>query len=284
MSYSYRPKGVRYVDMAIWVDANAYKEDCDQEKMYDYIYQLSKMLAYKRGLCQNYQHYEDFALYAASKYFLRITDKRQFELDENGEPKLKRIKSILNYIKKTLYTSKIDFDREYGDSADPDVPVEVDNEGSNFRDILESTVDEIHIAEFEHYLHDVSRTIKFHLQKLPYKRDSAEWLNIYTSCLLSLLNSVTLPRKSLLRLNAMIKAGKSKMSLIDKMYRKERENSTILYHLDESMRDYITVLVNEIRKVIANDLSGILHTHISTASYTSEMMMQTLKGEDDEEY
>ena len=46
---------------------------------------------------------------------------------------------------------------------------------------------------------------------------------------------------------------------IDKLYKKERENCIILYHLDDSMKDYITVLVNEIRHLVAQDLSEILN-------------------------
>jgi hypothetical protein len=53
-------------------------------------------------------------------------------------------------------------------------------------------------------------------------------------------------------------SGKLTPEHIDKMYKSERENSIILYHLDISMKSYITVLVNELRHLFAKDLITIL--------------------------
>ena len=275
-----KPKGVRYVDMAIWIDDNVYKDNCDQEKLYEYIFHLSKMLAFKRALFNNGQQYEDFAVYAATKYFLRITDKRQFEIDENGEPKLPKIKSILNYIKKTIFPTKIDFDKEHSSSVDDG---ENDIIDTTFRDILESSIDDIGLSEFGNYLHDIGKTIRAHLAKIPYRQGTSEWENIYVSCLLSFLNSVTLGAEARQRIQEMVDNSKLKSHIIDRLYRKERQNSTILFHLDESMRGYITVLVNEIRKIIAGDLSEILHTHIHQSMYTDEMLKQSLNWESSDE-
>ena len=65
------------------------------------------------------------------------------------------------------------------------------------------------------------------------------------------------------------------------MYKKERENSTILYHLPDSMRDYITVLVNCMRKVIANDLSSLLHSDVTSESCAKSALANSISSEGD---
>ena len=101
------------------------------------------------------------------------------------------------------------------------------------------------------------------------------WNNIYTSCLLSLLNSLTVRRDILAKFN------KHKNTLIQpeyisKIYQRERKNSTILFHLDNSMRDYITVLVNSLRKVIAKDLSESLYQPVQSQACMKELLMQSM--------
>ena len=34
MTFYNKPHDLKYTDMAIWIDENAYKEDCDEPKMY----------------------------------------------------------------------------------------------------------------------------------------------------------------------------------------------------------------------------------------------------------
>ena len=38
-----KPKDMRFVDMVIWVDKNMYKDDCDDEKLYEYLYLIISM-------------------------------------------------------------------------------------------------------------------------------------------------------------------------------------------------------------------------------------------------
>lgn len=274
MTYTNKPKHVRYVDMAIWIDNNAYKENCDHTKLYDYLYHISKMLAYKRGLCKTSQEYEDFAIYAASRYFFRLTNSRQFD---EIEP-LEKIKSILNYIKRTLYPTKIEYDREYTNQVIDDREVDYD---SVLHNIMQTSISELRVSEFKYYLQDIKKTIRAYLSHIPYRVGTAEWENIYLSCLLSLLSSITLSRDSMARVKHFAKNAKLNAELVDKIYKKERENSTILYHLPDSMHDYITVLVNSIRKVIANDLSGLLHSDITSESCIKSTIVSSISNEGD---
>ena len=43
-----KPKSLSYTDICIWIDNNAYADSCDDEKLFEYLYYLTGMLAWKR--------------------------------------------------------------------------------------------------------------------------------------------------------------------------------------------------------------------------------------------
>ena len=57
-----KPKDLKYTDMSIWIDANAYLPNCDDNKLYEYLYHITKMLAYKARYFKTSDMYEDFCL------------------------------------------------------------------------------------------------------------------------------------------------------------------------------------------------------------------------------
>ena len=81
----------------------------------------------------------------------------------------------------------------------------------------------------------------------PYKKDKAMSSNIYMSWLLSFLNSITLPNSTNCKIGSYIRPTTLTDKLIDELYLSEKYNSTILYHLDSNMYNYITVLTNKIK-------------------------------------
>ena len=62
----------------------------------------------KSKIFRNWNDYEEFSLEYASKLYYRLINAKQF-LPEDHPFKLKKIKSILNYVKKTLNPAKVDF-------------------------------------------------------------------------------------------------------------------------------------------------------------------------------
>ena len=104
-----KPSDVRYVDMAIWIDEHAYSEDCDDLKLYEYLYHLVNMFAHKHKFFKKVDYYDDFGIYASSYLFGRIKNPKQFRLKENGDPAQSRITSILNYIKHSIFGLKTNF-------------------------------------------------------------------------------------------------------------------------------------------------------------------------------
>lgn len=273
MTYN-KPSGVTYTEMAMWIDENAYSSTCDDSKLYEYLYHLSNMLAHEGKYFDRSQYYDDFSLYCASKLFLRLRNTKQW-LPEDNAAKLSQIKSILNYLKKIIYPMKVDFEQEnYCQSSQENATLYI-----NTLDLGQYISDEANIfrqLEFSCTLSSVSMIVKSHLLKIPYKKNSAEWLNIYTSCMLTLLNSITLSNYNKARV-ATIK--RSKEQILDKLYTQLRYSEPILYHLDDSMSNYIKVLVNELRKVIASQLSFELHTCASVEDTTKNLIIASMESE-----
>lgn len=258
----YKPLNLSYTDMCIWIDNNMYKEDCDDSKLYEYLYHIVNMFARKGSYFRNEGYYDDFALSSASKLFMRIQDTR-----------LTKIKSILNYIKTIIYPYKVDFEKTTYIQDTDDISVFYGDMYA-LSDTLLETTDIFDRIEFNYSLDTLSHIIKQYLKKIPYKRNSAEWFNIYISCILTLLESVTISDTTKL----------SKESITDKelknYYLQSEKVEPVLYHLDKKFSSYIKVLVNEIKCLLARQLSVEDHTIISTESAIKSVILSTLELED----
>jgi hypothetical protein len=268
---------VRYVDMCIYIDEHIYNGDYDQETVYVYLYHIIMMLTVKRGYFNTTKLNEDFSIYAASNYYMRLLDERQFEEKSPIEP----IRSILNYIRKTLYSVR----REYVSKYLPEQEVSADIEYLNldsdaFDSYVSQKIDFMGKYEFGNYLESVDMIVKESLKSVPYKSNTPMWTNIYISCMLSLLNSVTLKNKDITRLNNFKRPNSLTDNLLNELYLNERYDSTILYHLDDNMYNYITVLTNKVRHKLAQELSQSLHTPSPTYITMKNLLMSNIIEQD----
>ena len=264
-----KPK-VRYVDMCMYIDDHVYTDDYDQTLVYQYLYHIILMLAIKRDYFSSSKVTEDFSLYAASTYYVRLFDERQFEDESSLEP----IRSILNYIKKTLYSIRREYVRKYMPENETPVGVEYLNiDSDSFSMYVGNKVDFIGKFEFGDYLESIDVIVKDSLKTIPYKNNSVMWNNIYISCLLSLLNSITLKNKDIKRLNGFKRPNSLTNELLNDLYLEERYNSVILYHLDNCMYNYIWVLTNKIRHHLSTELSQSLHTHTPSNITMKNLLM-----------
>lgn len=263
MPFYNKPKNIRYVDMAIYIDENVRKEDADDELIFEYLYHLAKMLAYKRSFFKESQKYEDFSIYLASKMLMRL--KRT---DERVTP----IKSILNYMKNVLYPEKVLFERENYKENILTNAEDIDND--SFRESLVRMVDELKIIDFKLYFDNIPKTIYSYVSKIPHK-DKAYIENIYMSCLLSLLQSMTLSKTNKLRVENLIRSNKLTFVKLNNIYATEKENSKVYYHIDPKDKQLVDVLVNKLRHIIAADLSGILHENIGS-NYSQDVLMSAI--------
>lgn len=273
MTYT-KPADVTYTEMAIWIDTHAYSDKCDSTLLYEYLYHLSNMLANQFSYFKSADEYDQFSLVSASRLFMRLNNVKQFQYDDAGNPKMKQIKSILNYMKKVIYPYKVDFEIEFKltDQHLDVIPVGMFDLGSH----IAETANLFDRLDFVFTLGDLSKIIKAYLKKIPYKRQSPEWSNIYLSCLLTLLDSITLTNRMITKYES---NSKDSLELIDKLYYESRYREPVLFHLPDSMSTYICVLVNELYHVISTELSWRSHDLISSEATLKSLICTALDKE-----
>lgn len=276
-TYYVKPK-IRYVDMAIWIDENVYLSQCDDNKLFEYLYHLVYMLSVKSKYFNSCELYDSFAIYVATDVYFRLKNKKQFEFNDDGQPKLAKIKSVLNYIKQILGFRRISFQQtEYAQCITPE---EKEIPYSNFNYVLQQSCDDLRYVEFDVYLDDIAKTIKWAIKDIPYKKDIATWNNIYLSCLLTYLDQITISNKDMRRLKGTEKDGQYDDNTLFKIYKEQTELKPILYHLDNSFSDYIKILVKEIKDEISLDLTSILYEDIYNSDRFRNTEIECLQGEE----
>lgn len=274
MTYT-KPSDVTYTQMAIWIDEHVYTDDVDQSLLYEYLYHLSNMLAGQASYFSTALEYDHFSLYSASRLFQRLYNPKQFELDENNLPRMKQIKSILNYIKKVIYPYKVDFEMEF---KIEDKNMDVIQVGSF--DLGSHMIESASLfdrLEFSVSIESIASIVRSHLRKIPKRKNSAEWSNIYLSCMLTLLDSITLTRTMMSKYESL---KLKKDEYLDSVYEELRYQEPILYHLPDSMSNYIRVLVNELRHVLASELSWKTECYIPADASMKSLICTSLDLED----
>ena len=266
---------MRYVDMCIYIDDNIYTDSYSAELVYQYLYHIIMMICIKIGYFTNRKVTEDFSLYASSVYYMRLTDKRQFEDGSELEP----IRSILNYVKRTLFSIKREYCKKH--LLEQELPemefISIDNEA--FSVYVNNKIDGLGKIEFDSCLGSIKDIIKDYLKSIPYSYGTTMWNNIYISCMLSFLNSITLRNRDIKRIKEFKRPNSLNDTLLNKLYLKERRDSTILYHLDSNMHNYITVLTNRLRHKLSNDLSQSLHTYTPSCVCMKNLLMSNILEE-----
>ena len=271
-----KPK-IRYVDMCIYIDQHVYEPDHNIELIFDYLQCLFYALAFKKKFFNKEDDYDKYSLYGATHVYLRLTNERQF-LPDDDPRKMKRIKSVLNFIKSILYPLKVNYQKEnfnkvYVDEIQGDgLSEEIYN--SLVKDIRDSTQGLLSV-EVETYLNDIPKTIRSFLKEIPYANDPVMSLNIYISCLLTLLRSMTLSNHNH---NRLIDKQRDELKLnaeelAESMLYEEAQNAPIVYHLDSSMKDYISVLTNKIKKIVAKDIRELCGTYEPTDAIIEDILM-----------
>ena len=268
---------VRYVDMCIYIDDHIYTDDYSEELVYQYLYHIISMLTLKRNYFNTKQQREEFSLFAASHYYMRLTDKRQFEKNSKLEP----IKSILNYIIKTLFGVRQKYCKKF--VCEQEIPSEeiVNLDLDSFPVYVQEQLNGICSVDFKSCLGDANSFIKEYLMDIPYPYGTTMWNNIYISCMLSFLNSITLRNRDIKRIENFKFPSSCTDTLLTKLYINEKYSSTILYHLDDSMYNYITVLTNKIRHKLSYELSQSTHSYTSSYITMKNLLMSnTMESQD----
>ena len=265
-------KKQRVVDLCMWVDENAYKEDVDKEQLFDSLYNIVIKIAVNHKLFKQWQDYQPFGLYAAGRVYKRYMNPKQY-LPDDDPKKMKKIKSVLNFIKTTLNPMRVDFQKEqFEEVFNPKINEEL-VEDIRYKMIQKARNNNAPILriEFEYYLNKICKTVRVFLKTTPYADDKIMFHRLYVSCLMSLINSITLSNANKLRADQKQDYGRTYEDFINKVYIEEQKNSTVVWHLPESMSNYISTLVNRIKRLLVEDLRSIIGDN-----ETSEALVQSI--------
>lgn len=271
-----KPNGLRYTDLCIYIDENAYKDTCDNDKLYEFLWVLIAMLSHKKCFFKRNRDYEDFCLFATNRMYLRYKNPKQFEIDEFGNPKLDKIKNVLDYLKGSLSRIKSKYDHQFDKHM-----VDLSNDANSMDSIgvlsiIEKTIDQTKRLDFNLYLEDIPRTIKDFVYKCPYANQPIIH-NIYKSCLLSFLNLITLRNDE----EEQLRCSKQRQTItpqrIQMLYEKQLNDFVILYHLESSMYSYIRVLTLRIRDIVKKDIEQIISSSPIGTEDIEAVLSETLR-------
>ena len=260
MNMTYRrPKGVKLTDMAIYIDSHIYSNDYDEDKVFIYLYHivcaLSKILF--KGEFTNNETCDAFGIYFATVLFFRLTNPKQFEYDEEGNAKLPQVKSILNYIKSAIRLRWNEFKKNNG-YCEKAFKEEI-AENFNISYFTNSSLSNIYLSDFKLTTGSICSTCEKFMDSLPFIKDSKERQNVYFSILLTFLSHITPTEGQRNRLKSITQDPSRKDYYINNIFTEIRNSNLVLYHLPSSMSSYIIVLTRRFEKIIARELTEILH-------------------------
>jgi hypothetical protein len=250
MTYN-KPKNVTYTEMAIFFDKHIKKPERDDNILYEYIYHLVYMLANKAKYFHDFKDYDEFSLYAAGKIYMRAINEEKTE---------KPIKSILNYIKAVIYPLKVDYQKEvYDEIINPDVDDRINGERlkSNLHKPIQADYQDGLVEEIYRQLSLLPKYINDVVYESPYKNDKTVCRRLYISVLLSFLNGITLSNAGIEKIKRRELKSLETENTAFKMLEKEKEVSTIVWRLDDSLTNYVEILTNKVRKKFGKDLLEI---------------------------
>lgn len=275
MTYKKNPN-MKYTDMCIYFDANIYKADRDDNILYQYLYHVCYMLASKGRYFKYFEDYDIFALYSSTRLYLRYPSKDKCA----DTPPEKKIKSILNYTKATIYPLKVDYQREnfaqtriYGDKGQMESLV----------NITKQYIQKNYSHGIVETLFDTFKTlpeiIRNRIKDTPYKNDILVSKRLYMSCLLTFINSMTLSNDKIKKISNKRNIA-DKEDLYIKSLQRERQDAVMTWHLDDSFKDYVRVLTNKIRRDIENEIANTQKSFSLTDSELEGIMTTAVYNTD----
>ena len=255
-----KPANVTYTEMAMYFDAHIYDDPKvrDDSTLYKYLYLLTYMLACKEKYFHKFEDYDEFSVYVATVVYMRIVKNRlrpKKVVNEDGTVTVEpgKMKSILNYLKSVLYVLKILYQKETSNEI-----IEFTPNSENYTTFLGSIQNSLGIQgddeqkqiEIIESISELPDVIKQVINETPYKNDKVMCKRLYTSCLLTLLKSITLSnanKKKLESIDESENVDKYESTML-KLLNKERVDSITLWRLPEDMKDYVQLLINKIKE------------------------------------
>lgn len=257
-----RPKDVKIWEMCKWVDDNMYKLTTPGEhialenKAVEYLYHIVDSLAHKYNFFKKYEYYEDFALYTAGN----IYNSLRYKLVHAGEIKRGKeivpIKSCLNYIKASLYPSKVDYERRsYRQVFNSETGVNTEKICENMREDIRDSYRRPFEESLKEVMQDFPKKLYEMLYKTsPYRNDKVMIQRLYLSIVLSLINQLTLPNKYRNKLENGDTLLTSDKVLNIYLINKEE---LLLWHLPSEMSEYVRIQLVKAKRIFADELNVV---------------------------
>lgn len=238
-----KPHNLKYTSLCIYIDENAPKITNPGEypeienTIYNYLWLLVKALAIKKRMFKNFEDYDMYAFYSATRLFTAIRKNQQNQGKVIKGKTIKPIKSCLNYTKALLYPMKVEYQME------------------NFREVIE---EEFVTTKFDALAYkeqlksqarnseEINRTFKSYveqtvyqsdsileeiLSKSPFNKSTPEYKNLKISILLTSVYTLKADKK----LNMAVQ-------------------SAVLWHLPKSMSNYTKILTKEFFMALKSEI------------------------------
>lgn len=269
MAYT-KPPGLKYTTMCIYIDEHIKKwyngeklTEEEEETIYKYLYLLYYNVACREHYFPRLEDFNDYALWCATKAFLRLIDPRQFT------GKLEPVKSILNYMKATSYGWKLKwqnetfqtvFSEEYNKNFD--ATSFKDNYLNNIKTLNRDNL----VRDIEDDINSIPEVVKAVVNATPYRNDSLMCKRLTQSVLLSLLveSDYAASCKNVLK------------------YAYKYDNIIRLWHLDTAMTDVVRVLLNRVKIRLADDVRYTLRKFDLANEISDEILFSNVVQKEDE--
>ena len=262
-----KPGAMKYTDMCMYIDENVPKivnpgEYPEIENtIYNYLWLLVKALAIKKCMFKNFEDYDMYSFYAATRLFTALR-KNQLNQGKVIKGKLIRpIKSCLNYTKALLYPMKIEYQRENFREIIEEEFVSTKFDAIAYQEQLKSEArDNANVSlNFKNYVHDAviqsNRLLDDILQKSPFNSSTPEYKNLKISILLTSIYVL----KNKKKLNA------------------ASAQSVILWHLPKSMSNYTKILLKEFFMAIKQEVIDCYKTADLSDCELEHVLMESTK-------
>ena len=262
-----KPAGMKYTDMAIWIDAhlpdiqNPDENPEIEAKVYEYIYHIVYALACKSGYFKNFIDYDNYACYAASELYFSMRKKLMNAGKVIRGKVVKPIKSSLNFIKATMFPLKVNYQREnFALVLDPNIHDGLETLDENLREGIRDTYRPRLIEGYTDTVEKLPMFIREVVEKTPFRDDRVIFHRLYISVMLTLLNDVTIPNKLKKKITSKVTpANEDKVE--KKLFNayKANQEDPIMWHLDEKYSNYIKILTIEVKKKFSKEMNFYIH-------------------------
>lgn len=281
VNYFSKPKHLKYTDMCIYIDTHIKNGDYDPEKVFIYLYHLCYMLASIGKFFHKSKDYADFAIYSAETVYFRLIDpNRVDENDTSGKPK--KIKSVLNYLKATIYPLKTVYQNStFSQSFVP-------SKDNKCEEHLTEELDDLYVSDIQNKeslmfdIEDSFNLIRIYLRKLlafsPYQKNKLTKRYLTISVLATLLNRLDFSTVQLDRLANRQQSGKELDKLILTFLAQNQQNKVVVYNLPKELSSYINYLCNCLLVDLGDEMASIIDAYTATEEEKNEIRQSSFEA------